>query len=386
MKYNMPMPEKKLSWFREKLGIDQNELKKLEQYRDFFIARKRQFSTFFFEYFSAIEETGFLLEHHEGKGNLKRIWMEWFELLFKSGFDHRFLTYLWKSGLRHVEINIDHRFIALSYSIVRQFCQKIVKEEIPAPEQESVLTVIDKMVDFCLLIETHAFIEATSRCDMEVVKGISHQVRNPLMVIGGNALRLLKSMEKGSTESSIQRICETIIEENKRLENMVNDASIYSDMYQKETQYSLINLEGTISGAIKRLMSVKDLGKVEIELDIQPKDTMVYGDREDLETMFYYLLQNSLEALDPENPLIKICLVENHSPSSFIEIEVFNSGAFPEIEEIDNLFVPFYSSKPLGTGFGIPIAQLAARRSLGDIYIKPVPNEGTRCVVKLPLA
>ena len=216
MKYNIPLPEEKLSWFRERLGIDQNELKKLERYQGLFIARKRQFSSYFFEYFSNIEETGFLLEHHEGKGNLERIWTEWFELLFTSGFDHRFLTYLWKSGLRHVEINIDHRFITLSYSIVRQFCQRIVREEITAFEQESVLTLIDKLVDFCFLIETHAFIEATLRCDMEVVKGISHQVRNPLTVIGGNALRLLKSMGKGSTESSIQRICETIIKENKR--------------------------------------------------------------------------------------------------------------------------------------------------------------------------
>jgi len=52
---------------------------------------------------------------------------------------------------------------------------------------------------------------------------------------------------------------------------------------------------------------------------------------------------------------------------------------------MENLFVPFYSSKPLGTGFGLPIAELAARKNLGDLSLEPVPEQGTRCVVKLPI-
>lgn len=109
------------------------------------------------------------------------------------------------------------------------------------------------------------------------------------------------------------------------------------------------------------------------------------GDPEDLSRMFYYLLENSIEAVDPENPSIRISSRWKDSDASFAEVEIYNTGKSLTPEEMDNLFVPFYSSKPHGTGFGLPIAQLAARKCLGDLYLEPVDHEGTRCVIELPV-
>lgn len=55
------------------------------------------------------------------------------------------------------------------------------------------------------------------------------------------------------------------------------------------------------------------------------------------------------------------------------------------MQEIQNAFVPFYSSRPDKTGFGLSIARLAARKSLGEIYMESLPETGTKYVVKLPL-
>ena len=101
--------------------------------------------------------------------------------------------------------------------------------------------------------------------------------------------------------------------------------------------------------------------------------------------MFYYLLQNSLEAVDPKTPNIRISSRQMSSTPFFIEIEIFNNGTPPSKADMDNLFVPFYSSKPFGTGFGLPIAGLAARKSLGDLTLDPVPDQGAKCVIKLPI-
>ncbi|MCU0596883.1 MAG: ATP-binding protein, partial [Desulfobacterota bacterium] len=60
-------------------------------------------------------------------------------------------------------------------------------------------------------------------------------------------------------------------------------------------------------------------------------------------------------------------------------------GKPPNQEDMDNLFVPFYSSKSHGTGFGLPIAQLAAKKNMGEIYIERVPGQGTRCIIQLPV-
>ncbi|NLD38767.1 MAG: hypothetical protein GX654_18045 [Desulfatiglans sp.] len=379
MTLSIAFPDKKISWFKEKLGIGNNDFNQIGEYSNLFIKNKTSFSEYFFDYFSRIDETDFFLKHQEHAENLSWIWEEWFASFFRNNFDNSFLMSLWRSGLRHVELNIDHRFITLSYSILRQFCQEIVKKEIPKDAHKEVLIFIDKMVDLCTLVETHAFIEATSRCDMEVVRGISHQVRNPLTVIGGNAMRLMNNAGKETDHNNIHNICKTIIEESRRLEKMVTDAAIYSDMYEKETEYTGISLNTLISEAAGSLN-----GRLKIAMDLPPSDIMIQGDKNDLKILFVNVFQHCIETAGEKQTDILISL-DHYDPSSpFIEIEITNRGFFALPENIQNAFVPFYSSRPDGTGFGLSIARLAARKNLGDIYLENLPDKGMIYSLKLP--
>jgi len=43
------------------------------------------------------------------------------------------------------------------------------------------------------------------------------------------------------------------------------------------------------------------------------------------------------------------------------------------------------SSMPYGTGFGLPIAQLAAKKNRGELYLERVPDRGTKCVIQIPV-
>ena len=385
MKNNIPFPGEKIIWFKEKLGIEKRELEQIERFSQIFIEKKAAFSAYFFDYFNRIDETAFLLAHQKHGHHLSKIWENWFELFFKENFSENFLKALWISGLVHVEINIDHCFIMLSYSVLRQFCQRIIRQQIPQNDRQSVLTIIDKMVDFCLLIETNAFVEATSRCDMEVVRGISHQVRNPLTVIGGNAVRLLRNSDKVIDQTDVPEICRTIIEESRRIEKMVADAVTYSDMYQKEAGHSMIPLSSLISGALEKIKTTNSL-QLKIAENTFPPDLKVQGDRKDLELMLVNVFQHCIDTDVGRQPDIVISVKQEDLTSAFIEIEILNRGSFQKQEEIEKAFVPFYSSRPEGTGLGLSIARLAAHKNLGDIIIDQVSDEGTRYIVKLPVS
>jgi len=65
-------------------------------------------------------------------------------------------------------------------------------------------------------------------------------------------------------------------------------------------------------------------------------------------------------------------------------VTVENQPGNVVLVRMENLFVPFYSSKPHGTGFGLPIAQLAAKKNQGELYLERVPEQGTKCVIQLP--
>jgi signal transduction histidine kinase len=382
MKIDTPVPLARLNWFQEKLGLADREQENLAKHRDVFLKVKERFSEEFFRYFWEIKETRIILDHERRGPHLKKLWEQWYEMIFTEAITPKVLGVLWRSGLRHVELNIDKRFINLGYAFVRQFFHETAKDAVPSADLYAVTTALDKVVDFCVLIETHAYVVATSQCDLEVVRGISHQVRNPLTVIGGNILRLQKKLDPGSP---VHQTYETILKENERLEAMVRDAATYSELYQKEPDISEVSLASILSEALKGLEKDRALKGVAIVVELSPEYPDVQGDSKDLETMFHYLLQNSIEAADAQKPLIRVSSRGKEKDLGFVEIEVFNNGKPPNQEEIDNLFVPFYSSKPQGTGFGLPIAQLAAKKNQGELYLERVPEQGTKCVIQLPV-
>jgi signal transduction histidine kinase len=382
MKVDIPVPFERLAWFQEKLGFSEEDLRQIDACGALFLERAADFAESIHRFFHEIPETRIILGHDKRSLHLKKLWGQWYELLFKDPLSRKALTYLWRSGLRHVEVNVDKRYINLGYAFVRQFFHRIALTLTPEDGRGAILLALDKLVDFCVLIETHAFVTASSQCDMEVVKGISHQVRNPLTVIGGNILRLQRNAEPGSP---LFKTYETILMENKRLEAMVRDTNVYSDLFQKEPLFENYSLEMIIMKALKRLDTMEQVKTARVEMALDPGVELVRADRVNLETLFYYLLQNSLEAADPADPLIRISSKPVDSESAFAEVEIFNTGHPPDPEDMENIFVPFFSLKPFGTGLGLPIALLAARKNLGDLYLEPMVGNGTRCVVRLPV-
>ncbi len=379
----MPIPYEKLNWFRSKLGLEGTGLGGLGPYVSLFREREEEFSEAFYAYFFDLPETKILLKHERRPGHLKTAWRQWYKALFGQGFSNPFMAHIWQSGMRHVQLNIDQRYINLGYAMVRQFCHDVTHAQIPAPERGRVLTQLDKMIDFCLLVETQAFIAGTSQCDLEVVRGISHQVRNPLTVIGGNIVRLKRKAEPSSSD---YKIFETILDENRRLENMVIDVGVYSELFQKEPVYSNQSLKSAISTAIAKLNQAAMQRGANIELRLSEASDGVLADPTDLAILFYYVIQNSIEAIDSQDPHMLISHTNPQPGGPFVGVEIFIRGTPMKADEIEKAFIPFYSSKPQGTGFGLPIAQLAARKNLGDIRLEPVPDLGMRCIITLPAA
>jgi len=381
MKVDIPFPFEKLTWFQERLGLKEDDRQRIVDSSDAFIGSAKEFAERIHRFFREIPETRVILGHEGRSLHLKKLWTQWYALLFEDPLGRKALNYIWRSGLRHVEVNVDKRYINLGYAFARQFLHQIALRL--APDDRGVLLIsLDKMVDFCVLIETHAYITASSQCDMEVVKGISHQVRNPLTVIGGNILRLQRNLEP---DSPLYKTYETILKENRRLEAMVRDTKVYSDLFQKEPLIADYDLETIVKKALKRLEKMEQMRTVRVEMALDPGVLLVRADRVDLEILFYYLLQNSLEGVDPADPLIGISSKPLESDVAFMEVAISNTGHSPSPGDQENIFVPFFSSKPYGTGLGLPIALLAARKNLGDLYLEPVPDRGTRCVIRLPV-
>jgi len=379
---DIPVPYERLKTFRERLNLVDSELVLLDPYVERLIAHSERFGAFFEEFFFSIPHTRIILQYQRRPGRIAEVLSRWFAQLFTRKFDAAFLEYLWKSGLRHVELNLDQRYVNLGYAAARQYCQEVLGTEIPAAEQRRVVMLVDRMLDFCVLVATDALLSATSHCDVEVIKGISHQVRNPVTVIGGNIRRLQRKVEPASP---VYGIYETIIQENLRLERMVADIAAYTELHLREPKFEKVSLEPMVWEVLHRLRERYALERVRTEVCMDPGNLTAYGDPRDLGIMFSHLLENGIEALDLKDPVLSVSS-RPCRPKDFVRIEVFNTGIMDPRVSVEHLFAPFYSSKPAGTGFGLPIALLAARKNLGSVSLESLAGKGVRCTVELPAA
>jgi signal transduction histidine kinase len=379
------VPYGKLYFIKEKIGLSEGDLQVLDPYREIFVQRKDQFAQHFYDVFENIPETHLILEHEGRPGFLKKAWAAWFEFFFRTRLDDTLLAYLWRIGVRHVEVNLDQRFSNLGFSVIRQFCYDIVLSEIPRDQAAPLLNILNKMLDLCLLIETEAYITHTTRCDLEVMKEVADRVRNPVTVIGGNIRRLQKKLDATSKEYDLLG---RLFVENQRLERMMQDIRVYMEVFAGEPRVQKVDLDELIGLVLEKLRAEDPATRdgVNVNVNLERRARFATGDADGLQLLFYYLLQNSFEAVAPDTGFIEISSRLEDGTTRNMRVEIVNTGAPLETQEMERLFAPFYSTKVTGTGFGLAIAQVLARKHYGKIDLEPVSEGGMRVTVTLPRA
>ncbi len=379
---NSKVPYTRLLFFKEKLELDQSAENTLREHSRLFAERKEEFSAYFEDFFSRIEQTKHYLEVQDYPGRLQKIWEKWFEGLFSGSVDHSFLDIMWKSGTTHVKINLDHRYVNLSYCLARSFCRKIIREQVPVGQQNDIGEAVEKILDLCLLIETDAFITNTYQCDREVIMGIAHQIRNPLTVIGGNIMRLKRIPD--SSDNMVEGTYETILGESRRMEKMVNEVCTYNEIFHKHPEWQVLNLHEQLIKVIEECKSSYSLDKLDLQIGFAPLEIMILGDPWETGILLSHVLNNAFEGVDPENPLITVQTSLDPGNQKFALVEVFNTGVLTMPDDPKQLFTPFYSTKSAGTGMGLSIARAAARKIKGHISLYLAPGGGVICMVSLP--
>ncbi len=368
----------------DKLKLTESDLVLLGRHRDFFISKKNEFAEFFYQFFFELPETHILLEHFGKPDAMKLTWAAWFERLFRENLDSNFIQYLWRIGLKHVEINLDQRFTSVGFSLVRRFCQRLALEGFPPQVAVEMMPVVDKLVDSCILVETSAYIEGTVRCDVEILKGIADKIRNPVTIIGGNLRRLQRRLDPGDT---LYRDYEFLISSTGRCEDMIEDINTYIEMFQREARPEKAVLETIIENMLEKLSARRRLEGVKMEVALSPDVRFVRGDPIDLRHLFYHIIENAIEASHAaEKPFVHISSVLQETPPHTVRIEVFNNGEVINSSTISDIFAPFYSTKPKGSGLGLSIGRLALRKNFGEIVFEPVPQEGTKVHITLERA
>jgi two-component system sensor kinase FixL len=231
------------------------------------------------------------------------------------------------------------------------------------------------------LTETKALQERIIRSERlaalgQVVAEISHEIKNPLMMVGGFARQLIK---QNRDEKSTRKL-NIILNEVERLENLLKELRA---LYLPRT----LNMEEmSINDVLREVYELvrADCGNKRIitELRTDGAQPVVMGDRAKLKQVFLNLVKNAMEAMESGGNLS----VQSQRKGDKVEIAIVDDGFGISKENLGKVFSPFFTTKRHGTGLGLSISKSIIEEHPGSyITVESEGGKGTVFRVSLPV-
>ena len=209
-----------------------------------------------------------------------------------------------------------------------------------------------------------------------MVATVSHEIKTPLVLIGGFASQLEK--EPGLSPKAARKL-DIIISEVQRLESILNEIGDLS----RPQQYNWGEVDlCKIAKSLMELMGPK-LQEGDSRLTIKCEDDMptVMGDSDRLRQVLINLVTNALQA---SGDRAQVDMAVTRGESGDVQLTVKDCGCGIPDEKLRDIFTPFFTTKKHGTGLGLPVARRIIHEHGGKIKVESKVNEGTCFTINLP--
>jgi signal transduction histidine kinase len=208
---------------------------------------------------------------------------------------------------------------------------------------------------------------------------IAHEIKNPLVVIGGFTKRLAKTARLDENES---RYVEIITKEVARLESILTEILNY--VKESPLLFELCDINGLLDEIIYLLSSDKGWANMKIAKRYDRELPSALCDVQQIKQVFINMLMNSYEAMRGAGTITMSTERTTLDDKSFIAISVQDTGGGFDPAYLDNVFNPFFTTKEKGIGLGLAISKKIVVYHGGDIEVKNKPGEGATFIVHLP--
>ncbi|MEA3361068.1 MAG: ATP-binding protein [Thermodesulfobacteriota bacterium] len=210
----------------------------------------------------------------------------------------------------------------------------------------------------------------------QLVAEVTHEIKNPLMVIGGFAQQLVRVID----DKKILEKLNIITDEVKRLEKLLSDIREFH--LSKTIASEKVDIKELLQEIYSMLKEDCERQNIRIRLNIDAKAMLVTGDRNRLKQVFLNLVKNSMESMEKGGILsIETILSGDHA-----EITVTDEGCGITEQDKEKIFSPFFTTKSHGTGLGLCISKrIIEEHTDSSFTMKSKEGKGTSFKISLPI-
>jgi two-component system, NtrC family, sensor histidine kinase HydH len=208
----------------------------------------------------------------------------------------------------------------------------------------------------------------------QLAANLAHEIRNPLASIEGAADLLHGSGPEGGHE-----FVQIIKKESRRLSKLLTDLLDFAR--PRSPEYMFVPLSEPMHSVAELLQPMAQKAGITLREESAPDVQPVQCDPAQMKQLILNLMMNAIQTMHDGGEIV---LRERREGNRAI-LEVADQGSGLTAEEIEQLFIPFYTTKKDGTGLGLPIAQAVVLAHAGEISVHENTPKGSVFRVSLPL-
>lgn len=222
----------------------------------------------------------------------------------------------------------------------------------------------------------------------ELAAGLAHEIKNPLAGIQGGVDILIRRRDKNDPE---REALEGMRHEVERIDSTVR--ALLDRARPRLVSIREVSLTEIVGRAVNlaRAQLSKAAEKsqpVSIEFEPPTDPIMIPIDPAQIEDAVLNLIINAIEAADSDGKVtIRVARSQSNDAEEFDEgiVEVSDDGRGISEENLRRIFNPFFTTRPGGTGLGLPAVRRIARAHGGRVEVSSTPAKGSTFTIYLPV-
>ena len=217
----------------------------------------------------------------------------------------------------------------------------------------------------------------------EIAAGVAHEINQPLQVICIHT-EMCQDNLLHENYHLVEKSFKAIVNQIDRIEKIVKQVGSFGrdtelDSYKEENASNIFNNVAAI------IISQYKQDGVELRQVIPPSLPAIPCNKIQIEQVLINLLINAKDSVETSRN--KIVFMKAHVHKKNLYIQISDTGCGIDPTKINEIFTPFYTTKPLGkgTGLGLSISYSIIHQHKGEIKVTSEIGKGTVFTVRLPL-
>jgi signal transduction histidine kinase len=204
---------------------------------------------------------------------------------------------------------------------------------------------------------------------------VAHEVRNPVMAIGGFARRLKKMLPSDQPSG---RYIDVILQETARLGKMVVDVEQCTSLPEPELKQ--VNLSDLLKSAVYSWKKKQKEVATEVKIKSMSENPEIYVDKELMKEALIRVLSNAQESMAQKG----VITISTWWEGRWVIISIRDHGIGIVKDDLPRVFEPFFTSKMQGAGLGLFfVSQIVAGHG-GEVKISSTRGVGTEVRICFP--